>query len=252
MASVDLNCDLGESFGNYTIGDDATIIPLASSCNIACGMHAGDPLVMRKTVRLAKEADIAVGAHPGYPDLQGFGRRDMSLSPDEAYAFVLYQLGALQGFCQAEEVSLHHVKPHGQLYNRCAVDYELARSVAQAVKDFDDRLILVGLANGELIRAGNDVGLKTAQEFFADRNYTDNGLLQPRNQPDALIHDENVAIDRIKQAVEQGTVTTISGKTIAIVADTICVHGDSTQALLFVKRIRDELAHAGIKVAPVA
>ena len=151
MPSVDLNCDLGESFGRYALGLDAEVIPLVSSCNVACGMHAGDPLVMKKTVAMAADARIAIGAHPGYPDLQGFGRRDLNLSPEEAYAFTVYQIGALAGFCAAQGVELNHVKPHGQLYNRAAVDADLASAIAQAVCDVDSELVLVGLANGKLI-----------------------------------------------------------------------------------------------------
>lgn len=248
---VDLNCDLGESFGHYTLGLDAELLPLASSCNIACGMHAGDPLVMRETVRLAKAANVALGAHPGYPDLQGFGRRDMNLSPDEAYAFVLYQVGALAAFCTAEGTKLHHVKPHGQLYNRCAVDPSLASAVAQAVADFDSSLILVGLANGCLIQAGIEIGLKTAQEFFMDRAYTDEGVLVSRTQAGAIIEDADFAIERVKQVIETGRVKTISGKEIEIAADTICVHGDNAQAIAYVSRIRQELEAAGITIAPL-
>lgn len=248
---IDLNCDLGESFGHYTLGMDAELLPLASSCNIACGMHAGDPVVMRETVRLAKAAGVALGAHPGYPDLQGFGRRDMSLSPHEVYSFVLYQVGALAGFCAAEGVALSHVKPHGQLYNRCAIDYPLAQAVAQAVKDFDNGLILVGLANGELIRAGQDIGLSVAQEFFMDRAYTDEGVLVSRALPGALIEDTDFALERVKQVIETGKVESISGKAIEVQADTICVHGDGPQAIAYVARIREELKAAGISIAPV-
>lgn len=249
---IDLNCDLGESFGHYTLGMDAELLPLASSCNIACGMHAGDPVVMRTTVQLAKEAGVALGAHPGYPDLQGFGRRDMSLSPDEAYAFVLYQVGALAGFCAAEGVALSHVKPHGQLYNRCAVNYPLAQAVAQAVADFDSSLILVGLANGELIRAGRDAGLSVAQEFFMDRAYTDEGVLVSRALPGALIEDADFAIERVKQVIETGKLESASGSSIEIEADTICIHGDGPQAIAYVSRIRAELEAAGITIAPVS
>ena len=175
MARVDLNSDLGESFGRYTLGLDKQVIPLVTSVNVACGMHAGDPVVMRRTVKLAADAGIAVGAHPGYPDLQGFGRRNMALSPDEGYAYVLYQVGALAAFCRAEGVKLAHVKPHGQLYNRAAVDAPFAQAIAQAVADFNPDITLVALAGGELARAGKTAGLQVAQEFFADRNYTDEG-----------------------------------------------------------------------------
>ncbi len=168
MYRIDLNSDLGESFGRYTLGLDDQIIPLVSSANIACGQHAGDPVVMRKTVGMAKDAGIAIGAHPGYPDLQGFGRRDMHLSPDEAYSYMLYQIGALQAFCSAQGVQLAHVKPHGQLYNHAAIDSELAAALAQAVRDVDPKLVLVGLANSALVDEGRKLGLVTAEEFFAD------------------------------------------------------------------------------------
>lgn len=252
MPQIDLNCDLGESFGNYTLGLDSELIPLASSCNIACGQHAGDPIVMKNTVRMAKDAGIAIGAHPGYPDLQGFGRRDMNLSPEEAYSYMLYQIGALDAFCFAEDARLSHVKPHGQLYNHAAVNYDLAHALAQAVKDFDKDLVLVGLANSELIRAGRDIGLRTAQEFFMDRNYTDEGLLVARSNPQAMITDQEHAIARVKQVIEDGTVRTLSGKTIELEADTICVHGDNAQAIDYVSRIRKELLDAGIQITPVS
>ena len=197
MYRIDLNSDLGESFGRYTLGLDDQIIPLVSSANIACGQHAGDPVVMRKTVGMAKDAGIAIGAHPGYPDLQGFGRRDMHLSPDEAYSYMLYQIGALQAFCSAQGVQLAHVKPHGQLYNHAAIDSELAAALAQAVRDVDPKLVLVGLANSALVDEGRKLGLVTAEEFFADRNYTDEGRLVSRNDPAALIRDEEHAIERV-------------------------------------------------------
>lgn len=252
MARVDLNSDLGESFGRYTLGLDEQVIPVVSSVNVACGMHAGDPMVMRRTVRMAAEANVAIGAHPGYPDLQGFGRRDMALSPDEAYAFVLYQVGALAAFCRALDVRLGHVKPHGQLYNRAAVDAPLAQAVAQAVFDFDPSVTLVGLAGSELIRAGQALGLNTAQEFFADRNYTDEGTLVPRSQKGATISDEAFAVARVVRAVREGAIESASGKTIPIAADTICVHGDNAHALEFARTIREALEQAGIEVRPAS
>ncbi len=250
MARVDLNCDLGESFGRYTLGLDDQVIPLVSSVNIACGMHAGDPVVMRRTVKAAAAAHVALGAHPGYPDLQGFGRRNMALSPDEAYAFVLYQIGALQGFCLAEGTRLHHVKPHGQLYNTAAKDRALAQAIAAAVHDFDPNLVLVALAGGELARAGEEAGLTVAQEFFADRNYTDDGTLVPRSQPDATLSDEKFAVARAVRAVKEGTIKSISGKTIAVRADTICTHGDNAHALEFVRGLRAALGEADVDIMP--
>ena len=251
MYRIDLNSDLGESFGRYTLGMDNEIIPLVSSANVACGQHAGDPLVMRDTVRLAADAGIAIGAHPGYPDLQGFGRRDMHLSPDEAYSYMLYQIGALQAFCAASGVPLSHVKPHGQLYNHAAVDAELAAALAQAVRDVDDRLVLVGLANSVLIDESCKLGLVTAEEFFTDRNYTDEGRLVSRNDPAALIRDEEVAIERVKNAIRDGAILSVTGKLVDLHPDTICVHGDSPTALAFVRRIRQALEEDGIAIKPV-
>ena len=251
MYSIDLNSDLGESFGRYTLGLDDQIIPLVSSANVACGQHAGDPMVMRDTVRMAADAGIAIGAHPGYPDLQGFGRRDMNLSPDEAYSYMLYQIGALQAFCAAAGVPLRHVKPHGQLYNHAAIDPELAAALAQAVRDVDDRLVLVGLANGALVDEGRKLGLTTAEEFFTDRNYTDEGKLVNRNDPAALIRSEEEAIERVKNAIRDGAILSVNGKLIELHPDTICVHGDSPTALAFVRRTREALEEDGIAIKPV-
>ena len=251
MYRIDLNSDLGESFGRYTLGLDDQIIPLVSSANVACGQHAGDPMVMRDTVRMAADAGIAIGAHPGYPDLQGFGRRDMNLTPDEAYSYMLYPIGALQAFCAAAGVPLRHVKPHGQLYNHAAIDPELAAALAQAVRDVDDRLVLVGLANGALVDEGRKLGLTTAEEFFTDRNYTDEGKLVNRNDPAALIRSEEEAIERVKNAIRDGAILSVNGKLIDLHPDTICVHGDSPTALAFVRRTREALEEDGIAIKPV-
>ena len=252
MTRVDLNCDLGESFGRYTIGLDDQVIPLVTSVNVACGMHAGDAVVMRRTVKMAAEAGVGIGAHPGYPDLQGFGRRDLALSPDEAYSFVLYQIGALSAFCRAQGARLAHVKPHGQLYNRAAVDAPFAAAVAQAVADFDPDLTLVALAGGKLVSAGEAAGLHVAQEFFADRNYTDEGTLVPRSQENATIADEAFAVSRVVRAVRERTIESVSGKTIAVAPDTICVHGDNAHALEFARDIRSALEQAGIELKPAS
>ena len=251
MPSIDLNSDLGESFGRYTLGLDDQVIPLVSSVNVACGMHAGDPVVMRRTVKLAAEAGVAVGAHPGYPDLQGFGRRDIAMSPDEAYDYILYQIGALEAFCHATGARMHHVKPHGQLYNRAAVDPQLAQAVAAAVHDANLDLVLVGLANSKLIRAGQAEGIRTAQEFFADRNYTDEGLLVSRKLPDAVIDDEDFAVARVVRAVKEGAIESVSGKLITVKPDTVCIHCDNAHALEFAGKIRTALTEAGIEVKPV-
>ncbi len=250
MARVDLNSDLGESFGRYSLGLDNEVIPLVTSVNIACGMHAGDPCVMRRTVAAAAAAGTLIGAHPGYPDLQGFGRRDMALSPDEVYAFVLYQISALAGFCKAERVKLAHVKPHGQLYNRAAKDEALAQAIAAAVHDFDPSLVLVGLAGGKLIDAGRAAGLAVAQEFFADRNYMPDGTLVPRKRDDAVIADESFAVARVVRAVQDGRIEAVDGTIIEVAADTICIHGDNVHALEFAKKIRAALTQAGVELKP--
>ena len=248
MAQVDLNCDLGESFGAYTIGLDDQVIPHVTSVNIACGAHAGDPSVMRNTVRCAHAAGVAIGAHPGYPDLMGFGRRALAMSPNDVYASILYQVGALAAFAKAEGSQLHHVKPHGALYNAAAKDATLAQAIAQAVKDFDDQLILVGLAGSESITAAQNVGLRTASEFFADRAYQENSALVPRTLTGAVITDKQKAIERTLRAVKEGVVESENGTVIPIAADTICIHGDNPAAVAFAAEIHAALEAAGVTV----
>lgn len=252
MIKVDLNCDLGESFGAYKMGMDDKVIPMISSCNIACGYHASDPMVMQKTVAMAKEAGIGIGAHPGYPDLMGFGRRNMNVSPKEAAAYVTYQLGALYAFAKAAGVKLQHVKPHGALYNMAGKDYKLALEIAEAVQDFDSSLILMGLAGSESVIAAQDIGLPVAREVFADRAYMPDGSLVPRSREGAVIHDEELAISRVIRMVKEHRVTAIDGRDIEIVPDSICVHGDNEKALVFVTRIREALAAEGIEIAPLS
>lgn len=248
MYKVDLNCDLGESFGSYTIGRDADILPLITSANIACGMHAGDPVVMRKTVRLALDAGVALGAHPGLPDLMGFGRRRMDISPEEAYALVLYQTGALAAFAAAEGARLQHVKPHGALYNMAAKDYLLAHAIARAVYDLDPELILFGLAGSESVRAAQDVGLRVASEVFADRAYLPDGSLMPRSEIGAVFTDEKESLAQALSLVTGGKVTAAGGAQIAVQADTICVHGDGIKALAFTRKIRAALEEHKVTV----
>jgi UPF0271 protein len=248
MARIDLNCDMGESFGAYTMGNDIAILDYVSSANIACGFHAGDPSTMRKTVREAVARGVAVGAHPGLPDLQGFGRRNMAVSPTEAYDMVLYQVGALAGYVQALGARLGHVKAHGALYNMAAKDYPLAEAIAQAVLDFDRKLVLFALAGSEMIRAAEKVGLRAAAEVFADRSYQDDGTLTPRTQPGAMIEDEEAAVLQVKRMVTQGLVRSLRGNDVAVRADTLCIHGDQPGALAFVKRIRAELERDGVHV----
>lgn len=251
MVCVDLNSDLGESFGRYTLGMDDRVIPLITSANVACGYHASDPVVMEKTVAMAKEAGIRVGAHPGFPDLMGFGRRNMAVTPGEARACVLYQLGALEGFCRSGGIRMQHVKPHGALYNMAAKDYELSKGICQAIKEFDKNLIVLALSGGELARAAKDMGLRTAQEVFADRAYEEDGTLVSRGKPGAMITDEEEAIARVIRMVKEQTVTAITGKDIPIRADSVCVHGDGEKALAFVERIRQALGQAGIGLRPL-
>lgn len=245
---IDLNCDLGESFGNYTLGMDAEVIPYVSSVNVACGYHAGDPCVMEKTIRLAAEAGVGIGAHPGLPDLMGFGRRMMKISPAEARAYMLYQLGALGAFCKAKGVKMAHVKPHGALYNMAAKDAALAEAVVGAIRDYDDSLILLALANSGMTKAAERMGLAYANEVFADRAYEPDGTLVARTKTGAMIEDEDQAIARVIRMVKVGKVTAIDGSEVTIQADSVCVHGDGAKALLFVKKIREALLQENIDV----
>lgn len=252
MYKVDLNSDLGESFGNYKLGLDGDVLKYISSANIACGWHAGDPMVMDKTVLLAFKADVAIGAHPGYPDLLGFGRREMKVTKEEAKNYVKYQIGALWAFAQDRGMKLQHVKPHGGLYNMAAGDAELAKAIAEGVYEVDKNLILMGLANSELIRAGKNVGLKVANEVFADRAYNADGTLVSRKKEGAMIHDRDLAISRVVRMVKEGKVRAITGEDIDIQADSICVHGDNPQAVEFVNSIRKALEEEGVKIVPIS
>lgn len=246
MYQIDLNCDLGESFGNYKIGMDEKVIPMITSANVACGYHASDPVVMNKTIVMAKEYGIEVGAHPGFPDLMGFGRRNMNVSPSEAKAYTLYQLGALDAFCRVHGRKMQHVKPHGAMYNMAAKNYSLAKAICEAIYEFDKDLIVMGLSGGELVRAGKDTGLRTALEVFADRAYEEDGTLVDRRKDGAVITDEEVAIARVVRMIKEQKVTAITGKDITIKADSVCVHGDGVKALEFVKKIREKLTEEGI------
>lgn len=246
MHSVDLNCDLGESFGAYRLGRDEEIVPLVTSVNIACGFHAGDPGTMRRTVRLAMDRQAAIGAHPGLPDLNGFGRRNMDISPQEAYELVVYQVGALDGFVRSEGGVMRHVKPHGALYNMAARDPALAEAVAEAIYRVNPALILFGLSGSELIRAGKKTGLATASEVFADRTYQADGSLTPRSEPDALIADPERAAMQVLRMVKEGTVRSRQGTDVPILAQTVCIHGDGKDAPLFAGRLRSALQAAGI------
>lgn len=250
MFQIDLNCDLGESFGSYTIGCDDHVIPLISSANVACGFHAGDPMVMAKTIRLCKENGVSVGAHPGFHDLPGFGRRNLSVTPEEAKNDVIYQIGALKAFCTANGLTLHHVKPHGALYNMAGKDYNLARAICEGVKSVDPTLVMLVLSGSAMQKAAEDVGLPVAREVFADRAYEEDGSLVARSKDGAMITDEDLAVERVIRMVKEHKVTAITGKDIEVVPDSVCVHGDGPKALLFVSRLRTALKENGIEVKP--
>lgn len=239
---------MGESFGAWTIGADAEVLEHVSSANIACGFHAGDPAVMHRTVAGALARGVAVGAHPSLPDLQGFGRRAMAVTPDEVYDLVLYQVGALSGFCCALSSRLSHVKAHGALYNLAARDAALADAIAWATRDFDPALVLFGLAGGELVRAGQRAGLKVANEVFADRTYQPDGTLTPRHQPRAIIHDSHLALRQVEQMLCNGSVIALDGSEVAVEPDTICIHGDQPGAVSFARELRALLTRLGVAV----
>lgn len=252
MKYVDLNCDLGESFGNYKCGMDEEIIPFITSANVACGFHASDPLVMQKTVKTAKENNVCVGAHPGFPDLVGFGRRNMNLSAGEITASIEYQIGALWAFCTANGMKLQHVKPHGALYNMAVKDPVIAEAICEGIAAVDKNLILLAPAGSQMILAAKRMGLSSAKEVFADRAYEEDGSLVARSKPGAMITDEETAIARVIQMIEKGTVVSITGKEIEVEADSVCIHGDSPSALAFAKNIHKALLDAGIQIVPMS
>lgn len=245
---IDLNCDLGESFGNYKIGMDEEVIKYVSSVNIACGFHASDPVVMARTVKLAADNGVSVGAHPGFPDLVGFGRRNMNVSPEELKAMIQYQIGALSAFCKASGIRMRHVKPHGAMYNMAARDEKLAFAIAEGMAEVDSDLILLGLSGSKMLEAARKVGLKCASEVFADRAYEEDGSLVSRTKPGAVITDENECIERVIGMIKNGTVTAVTGKEISINPDSICVHGDNPKALGFVQKIRERLLNDNILI----
>ncbi|MFA9396797.1 MAG: 5-oxoprolinase subunit PxpA [Clostridiaceae bacterium] len=248
MYKVDLNCDLGESFGNYKIGLDEKVIPYISSANIACGFHASDPVVMNKTVELSKKYNVSVGAHPGLADLVGFGRRAMNISYTEAKFIVQYQIGALNSFCIAHGIKMNHVKPHGALYNMAAKDLNLALAICEGIYEVNPNLILLALSGSKMIDAAKDTGLKVASEVFADRGYNDDGSLVERTKAGAIINDEEMAIKRVIRMIKENKVETINGIDIPIIADSICVHGDGEKALQFVEKISRVLKKESIEI----
>jgi 5-oxoprolinase (ATP-hydrolysing) subunit A len=246
---VDLNSDVGESFGAWTIGDDEALIPLVTSVNVACGFHGGDPLVIERTVALAVRSGAAIGAHPGYPDLLGFGRRDMAMAPDELEAAIVYQVGAVGAFARAAGSELRHVKPHGALYNRGAVDPAVAETIARAVRRVSGELILVGLAGSLMLEAGRAAGLQVAAEAFADRAYEPDGTLRSRRLPGAVHTTPAAAAGQAVSIVRDGRLTAIDGSSVTVHAETICLHGDTPDAAGYAHAIRAALTEAGVTIA---
>jgi UPF0271 protein len=245
---IDLNSDLGESFGPWPLGQDAALMASITSANVACGFHAGDPGVMRETVALAKQHNVAIGAHPGFPDLVGFGRREMQATPREVEDFVVYQVAALAGVAAAQGVRLQHVKSHGALYNQACRDRGLADAIARAVASLDRSLILFGLPGSELLSAGERAGLRVAAEIFADRAYEPDGSLASRRKPGAVIHDAAVVVERAVKMARDGEVVATDGSTIRLDADTMCLHGDTPGSAELARQIRHGLESAGIRV----
>lgn len=248
MYSVDLNSDIGEGFGAYTMGDDNEILKYITAAQVACGWHAGDPMIMDKVVRTAAERGVAVGAHPSFPDLMGFGRRKMNISFEEAKNYVKYQVGALSAFTKTYGVKIHHLAPHGAMGNICQDDRELARAICEAVYDIDPEIIIYYCAGAVLGEEAEKMGLRTACEIFADRAYEDDLSLRSRKLPGAMITDEEESIRRCIRMVKEGKVTSYSGKELDIKGDTLCVHGDGPKAIAFVKRIREEFEKEGIEI----
>ena len=251
MHKIDLNSDLGESFGAYTLGMDEQLMDYITSANVACGWHAGDPGVMQKTLHAAVQKGVAVGAHPGYPDLLGFGRREMKITPDEAYTYVLYQLGALDAFARVVGCHIQHIKPHGALYNQACKDEKLAGAICRAARAFSDDLIVLAPYNSAFKTAAETIGQPFAAEFFADRAYLPDGSLVPRSQPGAVIHDPELACQRVLKMAREGVVTCIDGTALQMRCASVCVHGDNEAALASVKMIRQALEEEGVLLTPM-
>ncbi len=252
MTTIDINCDMGESFGAYTLGSDEEMMRFITSANIACGYHAGDPAVMERTVRLAIEHAVGVGSHPGFPDLMGFGRRPLSASMEEIEQYVLYQTGALYAFAKANGTEIRHVKAHGALGNMAFVDLEVARAIARGAARFSKDLILIALANSPLVEAGREYGLKVALEAYPERAYNADGTLVSRKLPNSSIHDPNVAVERAIKMVTEGTVVGYNGETVSLKADTLCIHGDNPVAPKIAAAITEALRVRGVQIKPMA
>ena len=247
MKKIDLNCDMGESYGAWKMGDDAGIMPLITSANIACGFHGGDPATIRKTVRLAADNGVAIGAHPSLPDIQGFGRRVMKISPQDMYDLVVYQAGAVEAFARAAGSRLHHVKCHGALYNMAATDAGLSEAMARAAKDLG--VMVYTLSNSTMMKVVKEKGVPTIAEVFADRGYCDDGTLAPRDKPGGMIEDAKKSVEQALGMIEGGFVTSLSGKRVPVAADTLCLHGDQPGAVLFAKELRKKFSERGIQLA---
>ena len=249
MKKIDLNCDMGESYGAWKMGADAEVMPFISSANIACGFHAGDPATIRKTVRLAVDRGVAVGAHPSLPDLMGFGRRAMRISPQEMYDLIIYQAGAVEAFARVAGTKLHHVKCHGALYNMAAVDEGLSEAMVRAVRDLGAGLMLYALSNSLTMKIAKQQNIPVAGEVFADRGYSDDGTLAPRDKPGGMIEEPMAAVKQALAMIEEGCVASLSGKRVAVSADTMCLHGDQPGAVAFAQALRKAFAERGIAVA---
>ncbi len=248
MYPIDLNCDLGESYGAFRVGIDEEIMKYITSANIACGFHGGDPTTMHRTVNLCIDNNVVIGAHPGLPDLLGFGRREIAITPEEAYDMVLYQIGALSAFVKSEGGELKHVKPHGALYHMTVDDQVMAQAVAEAIFRVDPKLIVYGLSKSKLIEAGKSLGLHCANEAFADRTYSEEGFLTLRNMPKAVIVDIDEAVSQAISIVKYQKVSSISGTEVGVIADTLCLHGDGPHALAFAKKISERFKLEGITI----
>ncbi len=248
---VDLNADLGESYGNYTIGQDSVLMPLLTSAHIACGFHAGDPRVMDATVRLCKRHGVQIGAHPGFPDRVGFGRRVMDITGAEAETDVLYQIGALDAFCRRNEIAMHHVKPHGALYNHAARNREVAKGIASGIASFRSDLLVVCQSGSQMERAALDAGISVAYEGFIDRKYNADGTLASRRLEGTVLHDIEQATDQAIRMLKEGVVIAIDGTKVPMRVDTLCIHGDNPKAVALVTALRDKLKEAGVEVRPM-
>jgi UPF0271 protein len=248
LKTIDLNCDMGESYGAWKMGDDAAVMPFISSANIACGFHGGDPATIRKTVRLAIDHGVAIGAHPSLPDIQGFGRRVMKISPQEMYDLVVYQAGAVEGFARAAGARLHHIKCHGALYNMAATDEGLSEAMARAAKDLG-HIRLYALSNSPMMKIAKQQGIPVSGEVFADRGYADDGTLAPRDRPGGMIEDAEQSVKQALAMIEGGTVISLGGKRVAVAADTMCLHGDQPGAAKFAAELRRAFKEKGISVA---